>query len=516
MADWSGVLRYPAWIGALRASAGTIILACLASGLSQPARAGGDTDGVPAFAPGMIRHMQAMRRFPDADQSGQLAPPIVPRFEIDRDSAGAVATFQPGGATFPANNAFFHNLGTNGRTCFSCHQPQSGWSVSAANVAARFAQSDGKDPIFRLVDGATCPTADVSTLAARRQAYALLVDRGLIRIGLPMPDSVEFEVTSVSDPYDCNTNPTTGLTTPTTGFVSIYRRPLPSTNLGFLSTIMWDGRELSLASQAKDATLGHAQANTAPSDAQVAEIVAFESGLFTAQEVDREAGSLHGDGATGGAVALSLQLSKFFIGVNDPLGNNPNKTPFDPNIFDTYKPWLGARGNGDDVRERQSIARGEEVFNTTPINITGVAGLNDVLNTASIPGFCGTCHDTPSVGDHSVKAPLDIGVADAGARTPPVLDISRLPVFTLTCTKGPLASQRFVVTDPGRALISGKCVDIGKLKGPILRGLAARAPYFHNGSAATLMDVVDFYDQRFGIGFTAQQKTDLVNFLNAL
>jgi cytochrome c peroxidase len=54
------------------------------------------------------------------------------------------------------------------------------------------------------------------------------------------------------------------------------------------------------------------------------------------------------------------------------------------------------------------------------------------------------------------------------------------------------------------------------VKGPILRGLAARAPYFHNGSAATLLDVVDFYDQRFGIGFTAQQKNDLVNFLNSL
>jgi cytochrome c peroxidase len=73
-----------------------------------------------------------------------------------------------------------------------------------------------------------------------------------------------------------------------------------------------------------------------------------------------------------------------------------------------------------------------------------------------------------------------------------------------------------VVTDPGRALISGNCADIGKVKGLILRGLAARAPYFHNGSAATLLDAVNFYDQRFGIGFTAEQKKDLVNFLNAL
>src|SRR5262249_7097264 len=110
----------------------------------------------------------------------------------------------------------------------------------------------------------------------------------------------------------------------------------------------------------------------------------------------------------------------------------------------------------------------------------------------------------------------DIGIADAGAKSPPGLDISGLPVFTLTCMMGPLTGQVFTVTDPGRALITGQCADIGKLKGPILRGLAARAPYFHNGAAATLMDVVDFYDQRFGIGFSAQQKQDLVNFLNAL
>ena len=84
------------------------------------------------------------------------------------------------------------------------------------------------------------------------------------------------------------------------------------------------------------------------------------------------------------------------------------------------------------------------------------------------------------------------------------------------CTKGALAGQIFEVTDLGRATISGQCSDVGKLKGPILRGSAARAPYFHNGSAATLSDVVEFYDKRFSIGFTDRQKSDLVAFLNAL
>ncbi len=469
----------------------------------------------PAFAPGMINHMQQMELFKDADHGSQPTPPVIPQFEADIDPSGAVATFQPNGATFTFNNAFFQDLGTNGRTCFTCHQPQSGWTVSAAGVAQRFAASGGADPIFRLVDGATCPSDDVSTPAAKLNAYKLLIEKGLIRIGLPIPTGTQFEVTAVDDPYHCNTNPVTGLTSPTTGIVSTYRRPLPSTNLGFLSAIMSDGREPNLTSQATDATLGHAQASTPPTATQLAEIVAFESGIFTAQAVDNEAGYLAADGSTGGPIALSLQLPNFFIGINDPLGNNPTGAMFTSQIFDLYRPWF-ALGSGDSVTKRQSIARGEEVFNNTHINITGVSGLNDDLNTASIPGFCGTCHDTPNVGNHSVKAPLDIGIPNAGANAPPGLDISGLPVFMLTCMLGPLAGKVYEVTDPGRAMISGECKDIGRFKGPILRGLAARAPYFHNGSAATLMDVVNFYDRRFSIGFTDQQKIDLVNFLNAL
>ena len=142
--------------------------------------------------------------------------------------------------------------------------------------------------------------------------------------------------------------------------------------------------------------------------------------------------------------------------------------------------------------------------------------MNDALNQPSISGFCGTCHDAPNIGNHSVKAPLNIGVANAGAASPPALDIRELPVFTIWCTSGPLAGRTFEVTDPGRALITGKCADIGKVKGPILRGLAARAPYFHNGSAASLDDVVDFYNTRFGIGLTSQEHADLVAFLKVL
>ena len=527
-----------------------VALSCLAADASQMAVAqkAPAAASVPDFAPAMIEHMHKMRRYRDPDRGTQHTPPIIEQFDIDQDPSGAVASFQPNGATVTSKNAFFQNLGENGRTCFTCHQPQSGWSVIPGDIAVRFDRSAGADPIFRLVDGATCPSADVSTLRAKRRAYKLLIDKGLIRIGLAIPAVTEFAVVAVDDPYGCNSDPATGIISPTSGILSTYRRPLPSTNIGFLSAIMWDGREADLNNQAVDATLGHAQASTPPTPDQVAQIVAFQRGIFTAQVFDKKAKFLTDDNARGGPVALSLELANFFIGVNDPLGNNPKGIPFTSQIFDLYRPWLSSgerqdygnrppamssidllkkinitdawRFNEHERNQvsdhRRSIARGEEVFNTIPISIRGVSGLNDELKVDSIPGFCGTCHDAPNVGNHSVKAPLDIGIADAGDKQPPVLDISGLPVFTVKCTQGPLEGQMYKVTDLGRAMISGKCKDIGRFKGPILRGLAARAPYFHNGSAETLRDVVNFYDQRFEIGLTHKQKVDLVNFLKTL
>jgi cytochrome c peroxidase len=510
-------LRLPSGSNFLFVSSTCVGLLC---GLPQPTSAQSSNSQATDWAPPAIRHALQMRQYKDSDNGSDATPRIIPTLSKDKDPSGVVETYQSGAPTFTSSNAFFQSIGTNGRTCFTCHQPQNGWTVSAAGVQERFAASGGSDPIFRLVDGATCPTDNVKTIGDKRQAYKLVIEKGLIRIGLAMPPNPQFEVTKVDDPYSCTTNPATGLTSKTEGIVSVYRRPLPATNLGFLTTIMWDGREPSLASQAIHATQGHAQAVQPPTSGQQTQIVNFETDLFTAQAFDNNARSLSADGAHGGPASLFEQLGEFFIGINDPLSTG---TVFDPAIFDLYNSpmWQGLQDRDEDeddriAKYRRSIARGERLFNTSKINITGVTGLNDALGQSSIPGFCGTCHDTPDVGNHSVKLPLNIGISNAGADRPPALDISGLPVFTLKCTQGSLAGQSFVVTDPGRALISGNCADIGKLKGPILRGLAARAPYFHNGSAATLLDVVNFYDQRFAIGFSNEDKKDLVNFLNAL
>ena len=439
---------------------------------------------------------------------------------------GVVRTFNQNG-DIDLSGVFFQSLGTNGRSCGSCHQPSDAMSVSAADIQQRFDQSDGLDPIFRTVDGSNCDqNIDVSTVAGRSAAYSLLRTRGLIRIALALPITRDFDVMSVSNPFGCGD----------TGTLSMYRRPLPSTNVRFLSTVMFDGRESAtqtgttpilfsnfpqslisdLDHQSVDATLTHAQGiMPGLTSAQQQAIVSFEMGLFSAQAEDQGAGELTAQGALGGPNSLSQQ--GFYIGTNDPVGldpNNPVPFAFNTNIFNLYDAWQ----NSPDPH-RQSIARGQTLFNTRTFIITGVGGLNGatftngVVGPATIVSTCGICHDTPNVGDHSVSAPLNIGVADPpGGRN--VLDTSYLPAITI-CQR-PSLSTCITTTDPGRAMVTGKYADVAKFKGPILRGLSARAPYFHNGSAQTLTDVVRFYNSRFQIGFTDQEMADLVAFLAAL
>jgi hypothetical protein len=432
------------------------------------------------------------------------------------NSSGISATHSTSGnGQIDTSGPFFQSLGSNGRSCFSCHRPDQGWSISADAMKLLFALTGGADPVFRPVDGSVCDQGvNTSTLAGRIQAYRLLTGRGLIRIAIDVPAGADFRVVSVQNPYGCNSKST----------LSMYRRPLPSTNLKFLTTVMWDGRESTppttqkidyvtnpadlladLADQAKSAVAGHAQGATPLSPQLQQQIVDFESHLFTAQTLDFTAGDLTASGASGGPKAVAAQ--DFFVGINDPLGGNPKGTAFTPEIFSLYKSWSHANGFGGVARA--SVARGEVVFNTKPIRITNVRGLNDSLNTPVIAGTCGTCHSSPNVGDHSVGLPIDIGVAD----TTNSLGVSYLPVIT---QQNIATGETVQTTDPGRALISGKFADIAKFKGPILRGLAARAPYFHNGSADDLSDVVDFYNARFAIGLTQQERADLIAFLKTL
>jgi cytochrome c peroxidase len=86
-----------------------------------------------------------------------------------------------------------------------------------------------------------------------------------------------------------------------------------------------------LAHQSLDATNGHAQASTPLTPQQQQAIVNFEMALITAQAFDYCAGDLSANGAKGGPVTLGSQtLPPFFVGMNDPLGGNPQGTHSHP------------------------------------------------------------------------------------------------------------------------------------------------------------------------------------------
>lgn len=464
-----------------------------------------------------------------------LAPADPPALIADKvggtvvfnDPSGQIATVSTTGS-IDLGNAFFQSMGTNGRTCASCHLQSDGMGLSATSVQAVFASNGLTDPLFAAVDGANCTSVTPNAGAA---GHSLLLNNGLIRIGLTVPAAAEFTITAVHDPYGCALEGTPAV-------ASVYRRPLPTTNLRFLSAVMFDGRETlqplnngttfnanlksDLAHQAMDATLGHAQATASPTTAQLNSIVDFELALFTAQRVDESAGGLNAQGANGGPEALAS--APYYPGINDPLGQNPTGADFNPTAFTIYTPWGSLNSSNPYTAARTAVARGQVVFNTHALSITNVAGLNDALGLPSINGTCTTCHDTPNVGNHSLPVPLDIGTSHAASLETDgrisaalaQLSVPDFPIFQVTCTTGPLAGTVRYTTDPGRALITGRCADVGRVKGPILRGLAARAPFFHNGAAASLSQVVAFYNLRFQMGLTAQEMTDLVAFLKSL
>jgi cytochrome c peroxidase len=474
---------------------------------------------------------------------------LIPNGVFFPNSGGASQTYSTANGGIDLTGPFFQSLGTNGRSCASCHQPSDGMSISAANVERRFGQTTGQDPIFRTVDGSNCDhSIDVSTLVGRSAAYSLLRTRGLIRIAIAVPASADYQVVSVNNPYGCNE----------ANVISMYRRPLPTSNLRFLSTVMFDGRESSvatgttkilfsnyptsllndLAHQSMDATTGHAQGDgTRPTAAEQQQIVDFEMALFTAQAVGNGAGRLDTQGAQGGPLPLVAQ--PFFISANSsvhfllpqfeqPGGMlTPGDGQFTSAIFNAFDAWA-ARPAAD---PRASVARGQALFNSKPIDITGVAGINDDVSAGglvaggipSLQGTCGTCHDSPGVGNHSFPTPLDIGTGDPSPSNSTAnlggLDVSYLPNITV-CKTDPVTglptSNCKTTSDLGQALIDGKFDHVGKIKGPILRGLSARAPYFHNGSAQTLLDAVHFYENRFGLVLTPQEESDLVAFLSVL
>ena len=411
--------------------------------------------------------------------------------------SGTVGSVHTSGAIDPTN-PFFLSLGINGRSCGSCHNPGGGWTMTAKLAQRLFDETDGTDTFFRPHDGANRPDADVSTVDARRAAYSVALTRATSRFTRTVPATAEFTVEAVDDPY--------GFSTPAK--FSNFRRAGSIANTAKQVAITWTGTPgdmmVKLQGIMNGATKSHAQRAT---DIPVAMQIAgaqFMLGLSFAQATDKHAGSLSADGALGGPANIANQ--PFYVGINALGGDVITGAPFTNDSSTIFAAWRDLGGHGSAARHRAKIAHGEEVFSTLEFDITGVAGLNDALGQPVIKGRCTTCHNSPNIGGHSEFRLMNTGVADGSRRKADV------PLVTVRHkTTGALLQS----TDLGRGAASGLWADIGKFKAPMLRGVSARAPHFHDGSAANLHEVLEFYKKRFGIQFRGDED-DLIAFLEAL
>jgi hypothetical protein len=459
---------------------------------------------------------------------------ILPEFDAFDSVDGTLGVLNASGPVNTEGNPFFTALGTNGRACVNCHQPTYGMSVSTTGLLLRWRSTDGKDPVFAAFDGSNCPGLPQDL----ESSHSLLLKRGLFRIPLSWPPKradgspkpVEFTIEVVRDPTTCNSSLEYGLKSaePT---ISVYRRPRPAANLKYVISggrpiviktglladadpetgkpvsmnLMTDAREASLKTQALNAILGHEQAKAAPSQKKIDEIVEFESQVYVAQAAHIFGGPLvasGGPGALGVAALRDHSAGGGFDGAEPVFG-----------LFNTWK--------GNDYYHA-SVARGADIFMYRQFWVRDAAHINSLGAGNPLKGTCATCHNAPMTGQDLSAGWVDAGTTNfpTWTESPTWAESSELPVFKITCARDadphPYLGRVIYTTDPGRALITGRCADVGAIVMQQLRGLAARAPYFANGSAKTLREVVDFYDRRFDMKLSDVEKEDLINFLGAL
>jgi hypothetical protein len=450
------------------------------------------------------------------------------------DTTGVVRNLLHNGPLVTRGHPFFEPIGGNGRACVTCHQPADAMSLAASSARARWETAGAADPLFAAIDGSNCPTLP----QGERTSHSLILDYGLIRIERPWPPRdaggraipTDFDIEVVRDPYGCNTGPHYGPTA-RSAVISVYRRPRPATNLKYLlavgfaydpkrgialprdpatgmmisGNLMADARAGTLEAQALDAARTHLGLTRELSPTELAGIVDFESNVYSAQYIDRNGGLLDADGAYGGPG--HLEESK--PGQLGSIGRA---------VWSEFGTWEGG-GNGTSSPEqkafRESVARGARVFRDRTFLISDSAGINSPIGFGNpVRNSCVFCHNMSQMGNDVAPGQVDLGTTNEPFADP----LPHLPLFRIRCRGAPHPHYGPVIYthDPGYALTTGRCADVGKITLQSMRGLAARAPYFSNGSAKDLRAVVDFYDRRYDIGYTEQEKQDLVNLMSVL
>ena len=460
---------------------------------------------------------------------------VFPATQDYPDAAGTLRVLVENGPLETKGHPFFTALGGNGRACVTCHQPAHAMSLSAESAQDRWKSYGAADPLFAASDGSNCPDLPQKAEAS----HSLMLSKGLFRIALPWPPvdaqntpmKPDFTIEVVRDPTGCNLSAQYGLKSAHPA-VSVFRRPRMVSNLKYILAIgfnydpkaglplpvdpltntpvshnlMADGRLLNLQAQMNDAGNGHLAMLAKLAPAQIRQINEFELSVFAAQQTDRLGGAVDAAGASGGPKVLA----------DSPAGRLGSRGVKVWSEFDAWASAPAAPGvSGEEQAFRQSVARGAKIFREKTFLISDTMGINAPIGFGNpVRNACVFCHNMSRIG-------MDVapGQVDLGTTTLPFADPQPdLPTFRLTCLGAPHPFYgRVIYThDPGYALTTGKCADAGRITLQSLRALSSRAPYFSNGSASDLGAVVDYYDRRYNIGYTPQERQDLVNLMSVL
>jgi hypothetical protein len=343
----------------------------------------------------------------------------------------------------------------------------------------------------------------------------------------------DFTIEVVRDPSTCNLDARHGLKG--AGMVSVFRRPRPVANFKYIEAmgfaydpkagmplpvdpetgkpvsgnLMADGRVPTLEAQMRDAAGAHLGFLKNLDKGDIARILDFERRIYAAQQIDVAGGPLDGDGSMGGT--RTLQVSQ--AGRLGSDGGIPVWSEFE--AWEKMPAAVKAKLSPEVIAFRESVARGARVFRDKTFLITDTAGINSPIGFGNpVRNSCVFCHNMSYMGMDVAPGQVDLGTTNQPFADP----APHLPLFRITCTGKPHPhyGRTILTSDPGFALTTGKCADAGRITLQSLRGMSARAPFFSNGSAKDIRTVIDYYERRYNIGYTEQEKRDLENLMRAL
>lgn len=417
---------------------------------------------------------------------------------------------------------------TNGRSCTTCHVPEDNFTLTPEHVA-RLLETNPNDPLFAAID-ADDPTAETLTFEH--------LEKGLVRVWITLPDNMDV-IDEMGD-----------VITPNDRRIFVWRGVPSIADVVLTAPYQLDGRVATLEQQAQGAISGHSEGGLV-SDAELERIAAFERSVFSSDRSRKVADELASgvEFADVSDVEASMELTaqeqrgrELYEKTCAACHGGANKaTIVDREIHDLAFPAL--KPDGTVLFEVPATDPPTPVLVDQPNNeFLNIGSAYEAFLGQLDPDAHSFTKDL-SFPNYRYRFYTDSSRTEVVADLPPALPLddpfNMPPDEDGNPVTGPNLGIQFFSTDPGRSMITGSPYDFEAFDVPTLRGISKTAPYFHNNSAETLVDVVEIYsDHLFAkfpsftqpgekesdpdgdLGppeaFTADQKRDLVAFLKVL